>query len=589
MSSLLEQLRLITYQAPYDANGINPFFSTGNFGLQTGSPSFTLDVNGSINFETGLYKNGVPYTLGTTGPTGPVNSLVQAVTSEPTGFPTRTNSTISYNTGTNIYSISPSGSSYSVWVKGQNFTISNTRSVSIPASTNLYYIYYDASGNLGVQTSFFVWDEQAPVSYIYYNASYPGEAMLFDERHGVTMDWATHEYLHRTRGAAIANGFGIYGYGLTGSGSLLSDAQFSLQEGTFFDEDLQVDITNGSPGIWSMQIQSPATVPTLYLDGSGWRKTPVNNVPFTIGANSRINYNQITSGVGAVVESSNNTFTVQYIVATNMAYTPVCAIMGQAEYVNLQKAQDTSYSDLYLTALPIVELRPLYKLIYEVSNGYTNGVKARLVEVTDIRTIESTTIQQAQFGATGPVGATGPTGAMGSSAPVLPVNQVYFSNGVTTGSNSFTYSSTGLYVENSVTFTGSNVNVYSSLNMNNNLLIGPKIQSYKESIVFVTISSTGTVLNCNTGNNFVCTFTGAANTGGFIFTNVPSTGTLFGVNVFVNQGTSGNKFLTYESNISFGAQGNPTLSTAANATDVLNFVTYSGGSRWLGFLGGKGF
>ena len=582
--SYLDQLRTITYQAPYSADGINPYFATGNFGLNTGSPAFTFDVNGTINFTGNLLKNGVIYPDLSTGPTGPVNTVVQTLTSEPTGFPSRSSNFISFSTGSNLFSIGPSGANFNVWVKGQSFTISSLQSVTIPSSTNLYYLYFSSTGSLGVQTTFFIWDEQAPTSYIYYNAAHPGEFMLFDERHGVTMDWATHEYLHRTRGAAIANGFGIYGFGTTGSGNLLSDVQFSLQEGTFFDEDLQVDITNGDPGIWSMQIQSPATLPTLYLDVSGWRKTPVNTVPFTIGINNRMNYNSIVGGVGSIVESANNRFTVQYIVATNMAYTPICAIMGQNEYTNIQKAQETNYSDLYLVSLPIVELRPLYKLIYEVADSFTNGVKSRLVEVVDIRTITTTAIQQVQFGATGP---TGPSGIINLPSQ----NQVVFvQNGSLTGTNDFTFSNaTGLNISSAVTFTGANINIYEDINMNNYTLQNPIFKSYDESITNVFISSTGTILDCNTGNNFICTFTGSNNTGGFTIINAPNSGSLFSLNIFLDQGTVGSKFLVYDSSITFGSQGNPTLSTSPNSTDVINFLTYNGGSKWLGFLRGKGF
>ena len=52
--SYLDQLRIITYQAPYSAEGINPYFATGNFGILTGAPTFTLDVNGDINFQGDL-------------------------------------------------------------------------------------------------------------------------------------------------------------------------------------------------------------------------------------------------------------------------------------------------------------------------------------------------------------------------------------------------------------------------------------------------------------------------------------------------------------------------------------------------------
>ena len=91
------------------------------------------------------------------------------------------------------------------------------------------------------------------------------------------------------------------------------------------------------------------------------------------------------------------------------------------------------------------------------------------------------------------------------------------------------------------------------------------------------------------GNNWNVVLTGASNTGGFEFINAPASETLQQMVVFVTQGGGGTKFLEYPSNISFGIQGNPTLSTAVGSIDVLNFVTYTNGTKWLGFLGGKGF
>ena len=91
--------------------------------------------------------------------------------------------------------------------------------------------------------------------------------MFFDERHGIVMDWATHEYLHRTRGAAIANGFDIYNYIINGGGATLANVQFSLTNGTFFDEDLQVDITTGGSGVWDMSL-NPVECPSSLCPAS---------------------------------------------------------------------------------------------------------------------------------------------------------------------------------------------------------------------------------------------------------------------------------------------------------------------------------
>jgi len=349
--------------------------------------------------------------IGPTGPTGPTNGIVQQTTAEPMGFPLRSNNTISFDNATRIFTNGPSGSSsFDVWVKGAKYIQTTTNTTTIGTETGLYYIFYNTNGitaNLGYQfNTFFIWDEQAPTAYIYYNNAHPTEYMLFDERHGIVMDWQTHEYLHRTRGAAIANGFDIYGTIINGGGASLDNVKFSLMPGTFFDEDLQVDITQGSIDIWAMSL-SPVTLPVIYRDLTGWRKSPNNIYPFVLGSSSRPLWNYFNTSSATTVESTNGSYVISWIVATNMAYTPIVCIMGQGQYTSLIHAESIEYNDLILTDLPIVELRPLYKLIYSVRDAFENITNSDLVEIVDLRHIES--VGGVIPGAPGP---TGPTGSL---------------------------------------------------------------------------------------------------------------------------------------------------------------------------------
>jgi hypothetical protein len=420
---------------------------------------------------------------GATGMTGPVSSVIQQTTLEPMGFPARTDSIIAFDYTSQTFSIQPASTSYDIWVSGTQYN--KTANSTVTVSTNgLNYIYYGSGGTLGIQTNIFVWDQQAPTAYIYYNSSNPSEYMLFDERHGVTMDWATHEYLHLTRGAAIAYGYDLADYTLTGLGTSNADVQFSISTGTFFDEDLQVDITDGSPGIWSMKISLPATLPTLYLDGTVWRKPVVSAFCMINAPGGRPYYNSVIGGSGSLVQTANNRFLIQWIVATNMAYTPIISVMGQDDYNNVDKAQDVLWSDMTLTGFPIVELRPLYKLIFETRNTFTNYVKARLVYAQDIRLVQSTIIPaptiQAYTGATGPtgtIGPTGPTGPTGAASVTTGPTGPQGINGVTSGlvlfldgvtTTTIPAADTLLLIPNS----GSATNISHSANGVNDVLIG---------------------------------------------------------------------------------------------------------------------
>jgi hypothetical protein len=194
-----------------------------------------VDTTGAATGNTFVY-NGTKFEPGT----APVN----LPGGEPIGHTDKSQSTISFDEGNRRFSISPVSGSFEVWCKGVKYTKTGTETVDIPDTSGLYYIYYSNTGVLSYRTSFFDWENDTPTAYIYWNEVDNKAYFFADERHGIVLDWQTHEYLHRTRGAALANGFGANNYILAGDGSLDSHAQLDIANGTFFDEDLQVDITH---------------------------------------------------------------------------------------------------------------------------------------------------------------------------------------------------------------------------------------------------------------------------------------------------------------------------------------------------------
>jgi hypothetical protein len=325
---------------------------------------------------------------------------------EPIGHEDRTDSVMSFNASTQTFSIQPVGASYVVWCVGQRYEKTSLESIQIPDETGLYYISFDAQGQLQYSTTYFVWDQDCPTAYVYYNTSpTPSMYMLFDERHGITMDWQTHEYLHRTRGAAIANGFTLDGRLYDESvlstldGSEDEHAQIGITYGTFFDEDLKVDITHSdSPeaNTWQQYLDLPTNLPILYRFGySEWRILSSSDFPMVkaddFGSTTRTVYNSSIITVGGLYwlreEMGNGDFGVTWIVATNQLSYPVVGIMGQATYSNIGQAEAVDWQDLYLEGLPIVELRPLHKVIFD-TRSYVNSINAVIQKVEDIRKVE---------------------------------------------------------------------------------------------------------------------------------------------------------------------------------------------------------
>jgi hypothetical protein len=318
---------------------------------------------------------------------------VLAVTHEPMGFEERTDSNISFNDATRTFTISPAASSYNVWVSGTRYTINNTRTVALPNTTGLYYIYYSNTGALSYKTTFYDWPNEAPTAYVYWNSNTGDAPFIADERHGIVLDWQTHEYLHRTRGAAIANGFDATNYIVRGNGSSDTHLQLDIADGTFFDEDLQVDVVSTNTptaNTWEQDLTGPARIPMFYLNGSGaWVIDAPTNFPLKQGTLPK--FNLYNGGVWTTPDIDNNKFGITFIIATNNINYPIIGIIGQDSHANQGDAEAIEFSDLNLTGFPVVEMRPLYKLVYDCKNSYTNSIKARLVSIWDQRSFESTT------------------------------------------------------------------------------------------------------------------------------------------------------------------------------------------------------
>jgi len=305
------------------------------------------------------------------------------------GHEDRTTSTISFNASTRTFTIAPVSTSFTVWCKGKKVVVSSAQTVTIPNTSGMYSIYFDANGALAAKAGYFTFSEEAPTAYIYWNAATGACPYFGDERHGVVLDWQTHEYLHRTRGAALASGFGASGYTLGGNGSSNAHAQLTLEGGTFFDEDMKIIVTatnTPTAGTWEQDLLSPARIPVLYLSGTGWVIDAPTDYPLKQGT-ARPQYNALSGGVWSTADVANNKYATSWILATNNLTYPVIAIIGQAESDLQSAAEAVDFTSLQLPGFPSVEFRPLYRLVFQCADSFSNAVKASLVSITDIRSI----------------------------------------------------------------------------------------------------------------------------------------------------------------------------------------------------------
>jgi len=355
---------------------------------------FNIAVSGLLPVKDIVAGTGIGVTSNSGIYTINSSNTIASDTLEPDGFVNRTDSVISFNDSSREFNISPKSpaTSYSIYNNGVKVVKNTTEIITLPDTTALYFIHFDKStNNLSYKTTSFNFDTDIPVAHIYYNADDNKAVYFGEERHGIRMDASTHRYLHNVFGTQYVNGLSISNYSTSGDGSADSDATVAIGDGLIYDEDIDVNITNSAtPSDPFEQVLYPvAQIPVYYKIGSigAWTDTTSNNFPLKVGITAQYNLN--SAGVWSAVDSdapNNNRYVASWICATSQEHAPIIAIMGQRLDSSLEQAtSNNSWSNLNLNGLPITELRPLYRLIYDTKSSFTNGAKAFLVDVLDIR------------------------------------------------------------------------------------------------------------------------------------------------------------------------------------------------------------
>ena len=371
-------------------------------GLSVGSPAVDVIEPSGLVLDVGNLDN-----LGTEAKSDIVSSInevyglalnssqVLESTGEPMGIEDRSHSIITFTTENRIFSIAPAIAnghlSYFIWTKGGvRREISTQKTLQLPNVTGTYYIVFDEDGDLQYKQTFFVFAEEAPVSYVYWNADTQTAPLFAEERHGVVMDWATHRYLHETRGAIVRAGdFEAYNFVVGGDGSSNDHAKFDIANGVLYDEDIRINIVHDAspaPGTFEQVLQGGARIPLFYHlgDAGEWTREQAGEYALKTSATT-IQYNQLSGGVWSLAPIDNNKLTSTWIVATNNIEYPIIGILDQEQYTNRSAATAKKFTDLDLTHLPLVEFRPLWHVIWRSRTNYTNALNAVLARIEDIR------------------------------------------------------------------------------------------------------------------------------------------------------------------------------------------------------------
>lgn len=297
------------------------------------------------------------------------------------GFENAINATLSFIDGLREFTITPS-TSFAVWSGSKRYIKTSPESLVISNSEGLHYICYDTTGQLIEFTSFIpsILTKYAFVAVIYWDLANQKAIRFSNEKHGRQMDAQTHLWMHTSIGTTYVSGLALGDFVINGTGNLAANAQCSVGNGVIRDEDLQINIVDGSP----QDLYPTAQLPLFYRSGSNgdWRKLNSTGYLVTTTGTGRAAFNEYTGSVWQLSEVSNNDFVLTHLYATNDNLEPVLGIIGQNQYSTISSARSGATTELnnlsfgQLSNL-ITEARPIGTIILETSNTYSNAVKSR--------------------------------------------------------------------------------------------------------------------------------------------------------------------------------------------------------------------
>ena len=351
--------------------------TNGNFIVGDGS-NWVAESGNTARTSLGLGTGDSPTFAG-----GIFTGVVQATDFAKTGWPITPGVTLSFDNASKVFTVTDGGSAY-YYIDGVKYVLGGNKTVDLDdvaggAVEGLWYIYFVGDTLTASQT---IWsfraEDKALVAYLYWDATNNKEIYLGYELHDFHMSGSTHARLHYAGGARWETGLLV-------SDNL--DETVDVSNGDFWDEDLNIPITNGASGGLFEQVLQPAQLPVYYRDGaSNWRifetgeKANATDAGYTNGGD--LKYNKL-NGTWAAANVSGANHVAYWVIVTDDQTAPVALIMGQREDTTIANARENNiFSGLSLTGLPFEELVLLARLILKETGG---GLFYTLEEVLDLR------------------------------------------------------------------------------------------------------------------------------------------------------------------------------------------------------------
>lgn len=276
-----------------------------------------------------------------------------------------------------------------VWSDGIRYAKTGSENIQITDVNGTHVIYYNGStltvvANPSHDAVDAIIEDKAIVAIVYWNTNSNVTPILACELHGIKMPGATHHYLHDTRGAQYEEGAGLSGYTLnTASDAAIS---FDLTDLEFYDEDIQVEVIDGSAAVQYEQVLTgDAEIPVLYKDAvdQSWVEQAASTLPYIVGGTPSIQYMDKDNSF-ALTEVASNKWCSYWLVATNDWQYPIKMIPGDQEYNSINDALQNAQDEiLNFGDLPAAEFIVMYQFIMKRSAGGTKN--ALISAIVDLR------------------------------------------------------------------------------------------------------------------------------------------------------------------------------------------------------------
>lgn len=347
------------------------------------------DTAGSANAVTWTNVSGKPSfaTVATTGSyldlsnTPDILSTVATATGDIHGIVDRTASTVSFNEGTRVLTVTPVSGSWTYYHTGTLITVSTTKTITVSVTDGAKFIYIDANATLQ-EHAVPDFATNVYIAYVYWNNTAARAVIVGDERHGSKRDTTWHSNQHLNVGTVWRSG-GDLTYTLNNDAAV----QFAVGTPTVIaDEDLLHTITHSASPTNNFEqiLTGAASLEVIYLSGTVYTTTVTNTTPWLQSSNVA-QYNLINTGSGSLSTATEGKYITYWLVATNdmrAGRGPIKLVLGR----QLNDTVDQAYAESFTEyGLSFAEQVFMYQIVVQYSSAYTNN--AARIRVAGVRKI----------------------------------------------------------------------------------------------------------------------------------------------------------------------------------------------------------